>query len=229
MSLYIYGRHVLIHIDHNPLVSIMLKDLEKIKNNHLKRIKTKLAVYDINVQYLLGEKMFIADFLSRDKIDNSGTEDKSINDYVHIINTKKVEFSDEKFKEFQTETFTNPVLSKILGYYKSNWPTDKTKLPNIDELRYFWNNRNDITINDGIVCINDKLIVPFKLRILILGLFHETHMGINKTTKRAKTFYYWPGIGKKIKQIISNSDPCAKYQRKNTKEFLKNDDLPIYV
>lgn len=37
--------------------------------------------------------MFIADFLSRYCIDNFGTENKSINYYVHIINTKKVEFS----------------------------------------------------------------------------------------------------------------------------------------
>lgn len=62
--------------------------------------------------------MFIADFLSRHYVDNCGKEDKFINDYVHIINIKKVEFSVEKFKEFQTETVRDPILSKILEYYK---------------------------------------------------------------------------------------------------------------
>lgn len=223
---YIYGRNVLIHSDHKPLVSIMLKDYDKIKNNRLKRIKTKLAIYNINVQYLPGKKMFIADFLSRDFIDNFGIEDKSVNDYVHIINTKKVEFSDEKLKEFQLETLSDPILSKILDYYNSNWPSDKSKLPNLDELRYFWNSRNDITINDGLVYINDKIIVPFKLRRLILSILHETHLGINKTTKRAKSFYYWPGIAKDIEKLINNCYLCAKFQRKNTRENLLSYKIP---
>lgn len=34
---YIYGRHVVIHSDHKPLVSIILKDFNKIKNNRLTR------------------------------------------------------------------------------------------------------------------------------------------------------------------------------------------------
>lgn len=74
---YIYGRHVIVHSDHKPIVSIMLKDFEKIKNNRLKRIKTKLAVYDIEVKYLPGKEMFIADYLSGDYIDNCKVNDES--------------------------------------------------------------------------------------------------------------------------------------------------------
>lgn len=74
--------------------------------------------------------MFVTDFLYKDYIDNCGIEDKSINYYVHIINTKKAKFCNEKFKEFQTERMRDPILSKILLYYKFNWPRDNTKLLN---------------------------------------------------------------------------------------------------
>lgn len=40
----------------------------------------------------------------------------------------------------------DPKLGKIMEYYISNQPLDKTKLPNLDEIRYLWNNRNYITI-----------------------------------------------------------------------------------
>jgi len=121
---------------------------------------------------------------------------------------------------------SDPVLGKVMDYYTSDWPLDKTKLPNLDELRYFWNKRNDITINNGLVYINDKIIVPFNLRKLILNILHETHLGITKTIKRAKNFYHWPNMSKDIENYINNCYLCAKYQRKNSKEILKNHDLP---
>lgn len=82
-----------------------------------------------------------------------------------------------------------------MNYYKSDWPSDKTKLPNLDEFCYFW---NDITINDGLVFINDKIIVSFKLRKLILNILHETHLGVNKTTKRANNFDNWLSLRKDL-------------------------------
>lgn len=60
-----------------------------------------------------------------------------MNDYIHIINSKKGEFSDAKFKELQTKTMKDSILSKIFECYKFNWPGDKTELPKLDELRYF--------------------------------------------------------------------------------------------
>lgn len=108
----------------------------------------------------------------------------------------------------------------------SGWPADKTKLPNLDELRYYWSKRNDITINIGLVHINDKIVVPYNLRKLILKILHETHLGITKTIKRAKNFYHWPNIAKDIENCISNCYLCAKYQRKNNKEILLNHNLP---
>jgi hypothetical protein len=76
------------------------------------------------------------------------------------------------------------------------------------------------------VHINDKIIVPFNLRKLILKILYETHLGITKTIKRAKNFYHWRNIAKDIKNYISNFYLCAKYQRKNSNEILLNHDLP---
>lgn len=75
---------------------------------------------------------------------------------MHVINTKNVVFSNA--------TMSEAVLSKVIEYYISDWPVDITKLPILDELRYFWNNRNDTTINNLLIYINDKIIVPFNLR-----------------------------------------------------------------
>lgn len=68
----IYGQNsVKIHSDHQPLVSMMKKDIHKIPNNRLRRLRVKLLIYNVNVEYLPGKLMYVADFLSRNYISRS--------------------------------------------------------------------------------------------------------------------------------------------------------------
>jgi len=46
----------------------MKKDIHKIPNNRLKRLRLKLLIYEIVLQYLPGRYMYIADLLSRNFI-----------------------------------------------------------------------------------------------------------------------------------------------------------------
>jgi len=49
----IYGQQsVKIYSDHQPLVSVMKKEIHKIPNNRLRRLRVKLLVYNVNVEYL---------------------------------------------------------------------------------------------------------------------------------------------------------------------------------
>jgi len=44
---YVYGKKVIIYTDHKPLILVMTKELNKIKNNRLRRMKTRLAIYNL--------------------------------------------------------------------------------------------------------------------------------------------------------------------------------------
>lgn len=57
---------------------------------------------------------------------------------------------------------------------------------------------NERTINNGLVYFNDKIILPLKLKQLILSLLYETYMSVMKTFNKAKCFYYLPFMGKGI-------------------------------
>jgi len=147
--------------------------------------------------------MHIADYLSIDYIFKNIKYDISINDVVHSFNSEKIQFSDEKLLQFQKETINHPCLKKVRLYYNNNWPSDKTKLPLKRELYKFWKFRNDITVSNNLIYLNDRFIVPFKLRAFILELLHETHIGMTKTVKRARYYYYWPNMATDIENFIS--------------------------
>ena len=61
---YIYGFHTKVQSDHKPLESIMLKALHK-ESPRLQRMLLKLQKYDLEVHYMKGKDLFVADTLSR--------------------------------------------------------------------------------------------------------------------------------------------------------------------
>jgi len=62
---YIYGREsVNVEIDHQPLVSIVLKSLHKAPSR-LQRMLLRLQKFNLKVGYKKGPNMFLADTLSR--------------------------------------------------------------------------------------------------------------------------------------------------------------------
>jgi len=48
----IYGQKTIkVQTDHQPLISIMKKDIHKIPNNRIKRMRVNLMIYNLDVQY----------------------------------------------------------------------------------------------------------------------------------------------------------------------------------
>lgn len=66
----------------------MNKEICKIASNRLKRIKLKLAIYNLNLNYTQGKKMVIADVISRACNNNTCQKsdfDNELNNTVHTI------------------------------------------------------------------------------------------------------------------------------------------------
>ena len=49
---------------------------------------------------------------------------------------------------------------------------------------------------------------------------HESHLGINKCIKLARSMLFWPYMNHEIKDKVKNCDVCAKFKTRNCKEPL---------
>ena len=63
-DLWLYGKQITIHTDHQPLETIFKKPLAKAPRR-LQRLLMRLQRYDINVVYKKGSSLVLADTLSR--------------------------------------------------------------------------------------------------------------------------------------------------------------------
>lgn len=67
---YIYGRQVNVSSDHKPLEIIFKKPISKAPKR-LQRIMLNMQHFDLNIQYVQGKKIVLADALSRDYLQNA--------------------------------------------------------------------------------------------------------------------------------------------------------------
>ena len=59
-------------------------------------------------------------------------------------------------------------------------------------LKLYWPLRDDISVEDGLILLGSRVIVPECLRGKILQQIHGGHFGIHKCKLGAKSCVYWP-------------------------------------
>ena len=122
---YTYGRHVTIHSDHKPLESITKKPLDRVPK-HLQGMLVRALAYDIDVQYLNGKEMFLADILSQAYLpqtcEGAQEEFETINALTYLV------MSDERIGEIRQHTNSDPALQQLKQTILQGWPKDKSQL-----------------------------------------------------------------------------------------------------
>lgn len=217
---YIYGRNVTVHTDHRPLESIFKKSVNQL-SARLQNIRLKTMKYSLNVTYLKGSLLYVADYLSRaflDEVEADTAEEEVI---VHVI-AKYIPVSQERKLEFQKETQRDVTLNKVFQYVTTEWPNKKLS----HELEKYRKLGHELSTGENLLFLNERLIVPSTMRVRMLKLLHENHFGIAKTKARARLVFYWPGMARSIEDMINKCKICEKYSRKNVREPLKQPEIP---
>lgn len=217
---YVYGTEFEVNTDHKPLISIFKKDLSKVYCTRLQRMRLKLLKYKIKLNFVPGKYLHVADLLSRNNDKDEIQEDTTeFSEVIHSINISEI-----RTLQIIKETNSDEVLSKIKFYCKTNWPSDVSKVP--EALRYFYKIKDNLYCENEILYFDDRVFIPQTIRKDVLKLIHTAHLGIQKTTERAKELVYWPFMSKDIELLINNCQTCQKYMKSNYKEPIKFHEIP---
>lgn len=103
-----------------------------------------------------------------------------------------------------------------MNNYKEGWP-EKNKIPT--NLKVF---QNDLYLVEGLLFLNDKIVVPKKM----LSLIHEFHLGVEKYKSWTHEIVYWLGISRDIEKVIAEYAICAKFRKNQMNESLLPHTLP---
>lgn len=107
-------------------------------------------------------------------------------------------------KRIQHEQEADFICNKLKEYTLNQWPRKESAPKEIGPYYPFSEN---ISVAEGYVLYNSRLVIPPTLQREILNRIHEGHLGISKCRDRAKQSVWWIGLSSQIKDIVDN---CPK-------------------
>lgn len=210
---YTFGRNVTVMSDHKPLQAIVKKPL-CMAPKRLQAMLLKLQEYDVEVVYLPGKEMHIADLLSRSYLKTTqGSEEFEI-----VCHVSSLPIREERLRKIQQASRDDHVINKLRNVISEGWPEHKSEAP--VEIHAYFHYRDEMVTQDGLVFKGDQVVVPESMRKEVRAALHASHLGIESTLRRARQCVYWPGMTADLKEFISQCDSCNKFMTKQQKETL---------
>ena len=117
-----------------------------------------LNVYSV----LRGSDMYLADTLSRAYLPHEHHPDKADQEVerIHLVNFLSV--SEPQIQEIREETFRDAILQSLKTVILNGWPSQKESLNT--ELYHYFNIRDELAAQDGVIFKGPKCIIPTSLR-----------------------------------------------------------------
>ena len=226
-SKYLLGRSFSIETDHKPLVPLLSnKHLDNLPPRIL-RFRLRLGWYSFTISHVPGKFMYTADALSRAPSESEDTSSKELEEEVETYIAAVVSSlpaTSKRLRQYQEAQLKDPECSLVAEYCQSTWPDKQTVRP---ELKPYWKVRGSLTVHDGLLLYDDRIVVPQALREETISRVHEGHQGIERCRMRAKQSVWWPGISTQLNETVANCPECAK-DTVLRKESLMQTPLPDY-
>ena len=112
-------------------------------------------------------------------------------------------------------TQQDPLLSKVRRFTKSGWPQEVKGC-----LKPYWNRRNELSVEGDCVLWGIRVIVPKKLQNEVLMELHRNHQGIARMKAIARSYVWWPGLDKCLKNVAKNCRMCKSVKSTPTVALL---------
>ena len=212
--------------DHKSLEAIMHKPLHQVSLRM--QMMLKLIKYNLELTYVPGSKLYIADTLSRAYVQDhsQASLDSQLQEGEYRIQTvtQNLPATPERLHKLREATEQDSVLQRLRTLVIQGWPSHRSSVP--PEVYPYWPLQGVSHEEEGLLYAGERLLVPVGMRTELLRRLHEGHAGAEKCHTRAADIMYWPSVAKDIDNLVAECPVCATYARKNQWEPMISHTLP---
>ena len=204
---YLAGRKFQVETDHKPLISILSKmELAKLPMR-VQRFRLRMMKFCYSIRYTPGEKLLIADALSRAPCPKSDTVQLDELDISEMV--EDLPMSETRRRQLQFSTLNDTVCQQIKRYIQYGWPEYKQCPQFVKNIYTF---KECLTEAGDLVFYNNRVFIPLLERQQVLKDIHAGHLGESKCLERAKDLVWWPGLTTEIRELVKTCATCLKYR-----------------
>ena len=207
--------------DHKPLVPLMrTKDIDSAPLR-CQRLLIRLMRFNASVHHVPGKELVIADALSRHPRPDTESElSEEVTAHVDTVMSSQ-QISTRRMDSLKAATVHDKELQRVADYILNGWP--QTVPENMIPYKQV---EGDLSLADGLIVYQNRIVVPSSQRKEILDKLHESHQGLWKSRQNAQATVWWPGITRDLKQKIETCRDCCENKPKQRSEPLKPTELP---
>ena len=206
-------KRLLIATDHQPLLGLLKKDLHEIPNPRLQRIREKTLLFQFDVVYTPAKFNKGADAISRKPVIGNvnlaeinsieeNLDDMTASVFAYVTeedncNTDCLDYN--SYSKLKQAINVDSTYTKLQHSVSKGFPNNKEEMD--PELQDFWSVRNRLVhTNDGIVLMDNRIVIPRNYRKCILNILHSAHQGVCAMKRRAVESVYWPHLNRDLKK-----------------------------
>ena len=209
---FLYGRKFILQTDQKPLVSIFRKHMIDV-SPRIQRITIRAWQYDFEPQHIPGRNNVISDALSR--VTPLEFQDSNAEKDILAVNFLQYSSIEEKERdEVLQENNKDKELQSLKHYISTGWPAKRSQIP--VSLHPYWNFRDELMIESGILMKNSKVLIPETLKQKYLMQIYQGHQGIEACRSRAREFVFWINLNNDLKELVEKCDICQSQQNSTT-------------
>ena len=202
---YLYGGKFVLVSNHKPRLSIFgpKNAIPPLAAARLQRWAVLLSAYSYDVEFRRTERHANADSLSRLPLKSPCST--TVQDEATVFSLCQVEYSPVTALEVKKACRYDLILSKVFRYTKFGWPEQVE-----DELKPYWNHRDELCIEGGCLMLGIWVIIPQKLQRKVLEELHRDHPGIVRMKSVARSYCWWSHMDKDIEALVQACQPCQQ-------------------
>ena len=100
-------------------------------------------------------------------------------------------------------------LTRLSHYINKGFPCEKKNL--LTDLQEYWNYRDTLFIENGLLTCGSRIIVPQEMQAEMLQYIHDGHQGKERCLLRARNTVFWPKITYDIQELIERCIICQEH------------------
>ena len=206
---YILGKTIAIETDHKPLVPLLSnKQLDNIPPRVL-RFRLRLMRFDYSIVHVPGKLLYTADALSRAPQTHSEEDlrcSTCIEAHMAAI-LSQFPANEDRLDVYRKAQAEDPTLSEIISYCTNGRPEKHSvKGP----MKHYWQARHDLTIGEGLLLYQSRIVVPESLQHETLCKIHQGHQGIQRCRLRVTSSLWWPGVSTQMEELVKKCSTCMR-------------------
>ncbi|GFT16984.1 uncharacterized protein K02A2.6 [Nephila pilipes] len=178
------------------MISLSKKPYDTI-SPRLQRLLLQLNKYNIQLEYVPGKNLVIADALSRAQ-STTNNFDEVLGQEATVRINLLTQASPTKREEIAKMTTGDPEMQDVLFHINNGWPEKKkTKIA----AQPYWYCKEELySTKEGIICRGQRLVVPVIYRKEILKLLPVSHKGVISSKIKAREYFYWPNLNRDVEE-----------------------------